>query len=179
MRRTTVIAAALTLSLTGASAASAADGTGSVADSLVATTAEGLLTIAGTGVQVNASPTPGTLSSAVGATVVTVSDLTGGTAGWSVTATYADPADTTLTKPLGGGNVYVSALNVTGDLADLDLKPAKDQPLSSPVKVASTGEAAGTGVTAFTASYRVMVPATAKTGEVYGGTVTYTVATVR
>lgn len=179
MRRILITAAALSLTVVGVSPASAASGTGSVTDTLVATTATGLLTIAGTGVQVAASPTPGTLSSAVGATVLTVSDLTGGTAGWAVTATYADPASTTVTKPLGGGNVYVSASSVTGDLSGLDLKPAADKPLSSPVTVATTGTAAGTGVTAFTASYKVMVPATAKTGDVYGGTVTYTVATVR
>jgi hypothetical protein len=179
MRRTAVLAAAAVLTLTGTGAASAADGTGAVADTLVATTATGLLTIAGTGVQVNASPTPGTLSSAVGATVITVSDLTGGTGGWSVTATYKDPVDTTTTKPLGGANVFVSASGVTGDLAGVNLSPATDKPLSAPVTVASTGAAAGTGVTAFTASYKVTVPSTAKTGEVYGGTVTYTVATVR
>lgn len=179
MRRTAVLAAALALTLAGAGAASAAEGTGTVTDTLVATTATGLLTIAGTGVQVNASPTPGKLSSAVGATAITVSDLTGGTAGWSVTATYADPADTTVTKPLGGANVFVSASNVTGDLTGLNLSPASDKPLSAPVTVASTGAAAGTGITAFTASYKVMVPATARTGDVYGGTVTYTVATVR
>lgn len=179
MRRAALLTAALALIPAGASAASAADGTGAVTDTLVATTAEGLLTIAGTGVQVNASPTPGRLSSSVGATAITVSDLTGGTAGWSVTATYSDPADTTATRPLGGANVFVSATSVTGDLAGVNLSPANDKPLSSPVTVASTGAAAGAGVTAFTASYKVMVPPTAKSGEVYGGTVTYTVATVR
>lgn len=179
MRRISVAAAAVALSFTGASAASAAEGTGSVSDTLTGTVTAGLLTIAGTGVNVAATSKPGEFGSAVGATVVTVTDLTGGTAGWSVTATYAAPADTTVTKDLGGANVLVSATGVTSDLGGLDLKPAVDQPLSAPVTVATTGAAAGTGVTAFTAKYKVKLPATAKLTETYGGTVTYTVATFR
>lgn len=179
MRRTTVLVTALALSVAGAGAASAATGTGTVTDTIVGTVAPGLLTIAGTGVQVAASSTPGTFGAAAGVTAIAVSDLTGGDAGWSVTATYADPVDTTVTKPLGGANVLVSATGLTSDLTGLDLKPALDKPLSSPVTVATTGAAAGTGVTAFTAKYKVKLPATAVLGEVYGGTVTYTVATVR
>lgn len=179
MRRTTVVAATLALTLSGASAASAVDGTGSVTDTIVGTVAPGLLTIAGVGVNVAASSTPGEFGAAVGATVLTVSDLTGGNAGWAVTATYAAPAGTTTVKPLGGENIKVSATDVTGALTGSALTPAADQPLSAPVTVATTGDAAGTGVTAFTAQYKVKLPATAKLTEVYGGTVTYTVATIR
>lgn len=179
MRRTTVIAAALAFTVTGATAASAAEGTGSVTDTIVGTVVPGLLTIAGTGVSVAATSTPGQFGAAVGATAVTVSDLTGGTAGWAVTATYAAPATGSTTKPLGGANILVSATSVTSDLTGLDLKPATDAPLSAPVTVATTGTAAGTGVTAFVAQYKVRLPATAVATETYGGSVTYTVATVR
>lgn len=177
MRRTTVVATALALSLTGASAASAADGTGSVTDTVSATAVSGLLTIAGTGANVSLSGTPGTWTDAVGATVITVSDLTGGDAGWAVTATYSAPA--AGTAGLGGTNVRVSATNVTGDLTSTVISPVTDAALTSPVTVASTGAAAGTGVTAFTAKYKVLLPATAQVGDVFGGQVTYTVATVR
>ena len=176
MRRTPVIAAALALSLAGAGTASAADGTGSVSDTLAATTTAGLLTIAGTGANVALSGAPGSWTDAAGATVVTVSDLTGGTAGWAVTATYTAP---TVGTSIGGANVKVSATDVTGDLTSTAISPVTDAALGSPVKVASTGEAAGSGVTAFTAKYKVKLPATAKVGDVFGGTVTYTVATVR
>lgn len=176
MRRTTVIAAALALSVTGAGAASAADGTGSVTDSLAGTVVSGLLTVAGTGASVALSGTPGAWTDAVGATVITVSDLTGTDAGWSVTATYAAPA---VGAGIGGENVKVSATSVTGDLTSTAINPATDAALSTPVTVASTGAAAGTGVTAFIAKYKVRLPATASVGDVFGGTVTYTVASVR
>ena len=177
MRRTSVVAAALALSLTGASAASAADGIGSVTDTVVGTVVPGLLTIAGTGANVALSGKPGTWTDAVGATVVTVSDLTGGDAGWAVTATYAAPA---TGNSIGGDNVKVSATGVTSDLTGVDLSPAVDAVLTSPVVVAKTpGTTAGTGVTAFTAKYKVKLPATAAIGDVYSGTVTYTVATLR
>jgi hypothetical protein len=181
MRRTPVTAAALALALglTGLSAGAAAAADGSVTDTIVGTITPGLLTIAGTGVNVAASSKPGEFGSAVGATLLTVTDLTGGTAGWSVTAQYAAPADTTVVKDLGGANMLVSATGLTTDLTGLDLKAATDQPLSAPVTMATTGEAAGTGVTAFTAQYKVKLPATAKATETYGGSVTYTVATVR
>jgi hypothetical protein len=115
-------------------------------------------------------------SATTGATVLTVSDTTGTTNGWAVTATYTDPA---LGTPLGASNVAVSAAGVTGSVPGSALSLALDQPLTSPVTVASTGLATGAGVTAMTASYKVKVPATAVVGNVFGGTVTYTVASVR
>lgn len=177
MRRTALAVTALALVISGAGAASAANGTGSVSDTLVATVVGGPLTIAGVGANVALAPTPGAWTNSVGATVLTVTDLTGSTNGWAVTATYADPA--AGVTPLGASNVKVTANNVTGAIAGTALSLAADAPLTTPVTIASTGSAGGIGVTAMTASYKVMVPATATAGTVYGGTVTYTVASVR
>jgi hypothetical protein len=146
-------------------------------DTLAATVAAGTLTLAGTGVNVALSPSPGVWSSSAGATVLTVSDTTGTTNGWAVTATYGAPA--AGVTPLGAANVKVSAGSPTGAILGSALTMATDQPLTSPVTVASTGAGTGAGVTAVTSSYKVLVPATATLGAVYGATVTYTVASVR
>lgn len=177
MRRTTVVASTLALVVASAGAASAAAGTGTVVDTLAATVAAGPLTLAGTGASVALAPTPGVWSASAGATVLTVSDTTGTTNGWSVTATYSAPA--AGITPLGAANVKVSAGSVTGAILGSALALATDQPLTAPVTVASTGAATGAGVTNMTASYKVLVPASAVAGAVYGGTVTYTVASVR
>jgi hypothetical protein len=177
MRRTTLVAATLALVVGGAGAATASNGTGSVADTLVATVIGGPLTIAGVGANVALAPTPGAWTASTGATVLTVSDLTGTSNGWAVTATYSDPA--AGVTPLGAANVKVTAGSVTGAILGSNLSLAADAPLTSPVTIANTGSAAGTGVTAMTASYKVMVPATAAVGDVFGGTVTYTVASMR
>lgn len=172
MRRTPlVLAAALAVSVSGASLASA-----EVTDTVVATTTGGLLTLTGTGASVNVSTAPGSWSTAVGATVLTVTDLTGTNNGWTVTATYGAPTSGTA---IGGDNIKVSAANVSSDLTGLDLKPAVDQLLSSPVAMATTGTAAGTGVTEFVGSYKVRIPATAQVGDAFSGKVTYTVAAIR
>jgi hypothetical protein len=177
MRRTALVASTLALVLTGAGAASAGtSGTGTVVDTLVATVVSGPLTLAGAGVNVALAPTPGAWSTSAGATVLTVTDATGTTNGWAVTATYTDPVAGT---PLGADNVKVTANNVSGAILGTALNLATDVPLTSPVTIASTGLAAGTGVTLMTASYKVKVPATAAVGDVFGGTVTYTVASVR
>lgn len=177
MRRTALIASSLALVLTGAGAASASSGTGTVVDTLVATVVGGPLVLAGTGVNVALSTTPGVWSSAAGATVLTVTDGTLTTNGWAVTATYGDPVGTAM--PLGAANVQVSAGSVTGAIAGTALSLANNQDLTTPVTVASTGAAGGAGTTLMTASYRVKVPTTATLGQVYGATVTYTVASVR
>ena len=177
MRRTTLVATTLALVVGGAGAATAADGIGTVSDTLVATVVAGPLTLAGVGANVALAPTPGAWTNSVGATVLTVSDLTGSTNGWAVTATYAAPA--AGVTPLGAGNVKVTASNVTGAIAGSALSLASDAALTSPVTIASTGSAGGIGVTALTSSYKVMVPASAAVGDVYGATVTYTVASVR
>jgi hypothetical protein len=176
MRRSALVATTLAVVLSGAGAASASSGTGTVADNLVATVVPGVLTLAGVGASVALAPTPGVWSASTGATVLTVSDTTGTTNGWAVTATYSDPLTGTA---LGAANVAVSAAGVTGTVPGSALSLATDQPLTSPVTVASTGAATGAGVTAMTASYKVKVPATAVVGNVFGGTVTYTVASVR
>lgn len=179
MRRTPVVAASLALVVAGAGAASAGtSGTGTVSDVLVATVVGGPLTLAGVGANVALAPSPGVWTNSVGATVLTVTDLTGTSNGWAVTATYADPV-VQGTKALGAANVKVSAGSVTGAVLGNALSLATDADLTAPVTIASTGSAAGTGVTAMTASYKVKVPATAAVGDVYGGTVTYTVASVR
>lgn len=177
MRRSHVVtAAALALTLTGGAAHAVTGGTGGVTDTVVGTVAPGLLTIAGAGASVNLSSTPGQWSTAAGVAAITVSDLTGGDAGWAVTATYSDPATGT---GVGGSNVKVSATSVTSDLTGVQLSPVTDAVLTTPVTVMSTGAAAGTGVTAFVAQYKVRLPATATVGDVFGATVSYTVATVR
>lgn len=179
MRRSKLAAAALAVAVAGvgsAGAASAAAGTGVVVDTLVATVAAGPLTLAGTGASVALSPTPGVFTASTGATVLTVSDLTGTTNGWAITATYSDPV---AGNALGGANVKVSAGSVTGALPSSAVTLANDVALSSPVTVATTGTGTGTGVTAVTSSYKVKVPADAVIGEVYGATVTYTLASVR
>lgn len=167
--------------------AASTPGSGSVVATLAATALPGALTIAGAGVSVTPSQTPGLFSTAgLGATAMTVSDLTGTANGWAVTATYTDPAAAVLaagTKALGGANVKVSAANVVpdalGGVLSSNVATVTDQPLWTPVTVASTTTNSGSGVTAMTGSYKIRIPQTAVTSEVYGGTVTYTVASVR
>ncbi|MCU1673153.1 MAG: hypothetical protein JWN77_1266 [Frankiales bacterium] len=177
MRRTPLLATTVALVLASAGAASAAGGTGTVTDTLLATVAAGPLTLAGVGASVALSPTPGAWTASTGATALTVSDLTGTTNGWAVTATYTAPA--AGITALGADNVKVSVTDVTGALTGAAVSPVTDAPLTTPVTVASTGLAAGTGVTVLTSAYKVRVPASATVGQVYGGTVTYTVASVR
>lgn len=177
MRRTTLVASTLALVMAGAGAASASSGTGTVVDTLVATVVSGPLTLAGVGANVAVQPTPGVWSSTAGATVLTVTDATGTNNGWAVTATYSAPA--AGVTPLGAANVRVTASNPTGDVLASNLTLAVDSDLTNPVTIASTGANGGLGVTLMTASYKVKVPANAAVASVYGGTVTYTVASVR
>lgn len=182
-RRRIALAALVGLTTLGAStSAYAAAGTGSVTDVLTATVIPGGLTIAGAGANVALTSTPGSFSSAAGATLLTMTDTTGSSNGWVVTAAYSAPA---VGAALGGANVKVSAGLVSPDpvlaptLGALGLSPAADQDLSSPVAVLTTGEKAGTGVSTAVMSYKVRVPAAAQVGQVYGATVTYTIASVR
>jgi hypothetical protein len=161
-------------------AASASSGTGSVTTTVAATATAGALTLAGTGVAVGVSQAPGTFGTTLGATVLTVSDLTGTTNGWAVTATYSDPV---AGSALGGANIQVTSSNVVpdalGGVVANKVTLVTDQGLGSPVTVLTTGLNSGAGVTAATTSLKVRVPQTAQTGEIFGGTVTYTVASVR
>jgi hypothetical protein len=181
MRRSLALATVVALAGTGVAATAVqAD----VVVPVVTTVLPGLLTMTGAGVAVSVAAAPGEVSQSVGATVLTVSDLRGTTAGWAVTATYSDPTPAALAaspvnKALGGANVLVSSANPTGALAGGSLSLVSDQPLTSPVTVASTGASTGAGVTALTTSFKTRVPATAQTVDVFLGTVTYTVASVR
>ena len=178
---------ALAVAPTSASAAPT-PGTGSVTDTLVATVLAGGLTIAGAGANVALNAVPGSFTDAVGATLLTVTDTTGSSNGWTVTATYAAPNAAALlagTVDLGGANVKVTTSNVVPDtaltplLGSGGLNPVVDQVLSSPVAVLTTGTATGLGISTAQVGYKVKVPITATAGAVYGGTVTYTVASVR
>jgi hypothetical protein len=155
-------------------------GTGSVTTVVSATTIPGALTIAGAGVNVGVSQAPGTWGSATGLNTLTVADTTGTTNGWAVTATYSDPA---VGTGLGGNNVEVSSANVLpsalGGVASANVSTVTDVPLSTPVTVLTTGLNSGAGVTAADTSLKVRVPQTAQVGDVFGGVVTYTVASVR
>jgi hypothetical protein len=161
-------------------AAFAGSGSGSVTTVVAATTVPGALTIAGAGATVSVNQTPGSYGTSLGATALTMSDLTGSTNGWNVTATYSDPA---TGLALGGSNVEVSTSNVVpdalGGVLASNVTTVTDQALGTPVTVLSTGANSGSGVTAATASVKVRVPATAQVGSVYGGVVTYTIASVR
>lgn len=188
MNRRQAAAAAATLATVCALAvpttanAAATPGTGSVTDTLVATVLAGGLTIAGAGANVAANAVPGVFTSTVGTTVLTVTDTTGSGNGWTVTATYAAP---TAGNDLGGANVKVTTSNVVPDtaltplLGTGGLNPVADQLLTSPVAVLTTGTATGLGISTAQVGYKVKVPVTATAGDVYGGTVTYTVASVR
>jgi len=153
-------------------------GTGSVTTVVAATTLPGALTLTGVGANVAPSQTPGAFGSSIGATALTVADLTGTNNGWAVTATYSDTSLPVGQLPLGAGNVQVSSTGVSGDAAAV-VQTVTDAPLTTPVTVLTTATSGGLGVTVGTASLKVRVPTTAKVGDVYGGTVTYTVASVR
>lgn len=144
------------------------------------TTTAGTLAIAGVGATAALSGTPGAFASGAGTTALTVTDATGSARGWAVTATYSAVSGTT---DVGGANVLVSTSGVTADaLGGLDASKvtvATDAPLTTPVTVASTGSNAGSGITTMTSSYKVRIPVTAQVGDVFGGKVTYTVASVR
>jgi hypothetical protein len=142
--------------------------------------AGGSLTLSGTGASVSVSQTPGHFGASLGATVLTIADLTGTTNGWAVTATYSPPAAGTA---LGGANVEVSSSGVTpnplGGVSAANVTTVTDQPLSGPVTVLTTTTNSGAGTTTATVSVKVRVPQTAVAGTSYGATISYTVASVR
>ncbi len=160
----------------------AAAGTGTVVDTLTATVVAGGLTIAGAGAAVALNPSPGSWSTPAGTTLLTMTDTTGSTAGWTVTAAYAAVGGVT---DLGGANVQVSVTDVVPDVALAPLltvnglSPVTAAALTGPVAVMSSGTATGAGISTARVGYRVKVPTTAAVGAVYGGTVTYTIASVR
>jgi hypothetical protein len=161
-------------------AAFAGAGTGSVTTVVTATTVPGALTIAGAGVNIGVSQAPGSWGAATGLNTLTVADTTGTTNGWAVTATYSDPVAGT---GLGGANVAVTSANVLpsalGGVLASNVSTVSDVPLTTPVTVLTTGAASGAGVTAADTTLKVRLPQTAQVGDVFGGVVTYTVASVR
>jgi hypothetical protein len=142
-----------------------------------AASAVGALTLSGTGLSVSLNDPPGVWSGSIGATTLTMSDTTLTTNGWAVTATYGAPA--LPTKPLGGANVAVTTGTVSGAVPAASVSTVTDAPLTSPVTVLSTGANSGAGVTTAVASLKVRIPQTAQNGEIYGCSVTYTIASVR
>ncbi|HVE99062.1 MAG TPA: hypothetical protein VNA12_07770 [Mycobacteriales bacterium] len=180
--RRPVVATLLGLTVLSASSAFAAAGTGTVVDTLTATVTTGGLTLAGAGANVSLNAVPGSFTDATGATVLTMTDTTGSANGWTVTAAYSAPS---AGNDLGGANVKVSSFNAVPDtaltplLGTGGLNPVTDQALTSPVAVLTTGAATGLGVSTAQVKYKVKVPITAQVGQVYGGTVTYTIASVR
>jgi hypothetical protein len=191
MRRTVALAStALALSL------SAGIAQADVTDVLVVPTVGGQLTLIGAGVGSVAAPAgaSGAViggSTAVPGATLTVSDLrglTGGSAQWSVTASYSTLSALSLvpTLPtgavaadLGGANVTVTPSTATTAATNATLGVANPTlasgALSSTVKVASAATG-GNGLTAFTTSYAISVPAKATLATVYTGAVVYTVA---
>jgi hypothetical protein len=196
MRRIAVTAlAALAVS------ASAGLASADVTDVLVVPSVGGLLTLSGASVGTAASPL-GAAGAAIGATtsvpggVLTVSDLrglTGSSGAWHVTASYASLSSLGITAPtlpaglpvgapladIGGANVSVTpstaltaATNAVTGVANPTLGGGA---LSSPVSVASAATD-GRGLTAFSTSYAISIPAKAAASVAYTGAVVYTVS---
>ncbi len=182
MKRSLTLAATAFVLVAGtAGSALAAAGTGSVTTTVVGTTVGGgTLSLLGTGVSLVPNGTPGQFVSGADVTALTVQDFTGTTNGWAITATYGAPD---AGVGIGAANIQVSAgsvvPNVLGGVLGSAVTTQTDQSLESPVTVASTTTNAGSGITALTSSLKVRLPVTAKIGDVFGGKVVYTVASVR
>ncbi len=183
MKRSLALSLTALVALTGTVGTAQAQtaGTGSVTTTVVGTTlGGGVLSLAGTGVALVPNGTPGQFVTGASVTALTVQDLTGTDNGWAITATYAAPD---AGQGIGGQNIMVSAgdvvPNVLGGVLASQVSTVTDQLLDAPVKVASTGDNPGSGITALTSSLKVRLPVTAKVGNVFGGKVVYTVASVR
>ncbi|MDQ1688257.1 MAG: hypothetical protein QOK42_1232 [Frankiaceae bacterium] len=145
---------------------------------LTATTIGGTLTLAGAGAAVSGNATPGGWSALTGATVLTVADLRGSSAGWHVTAQFSAPA---AGLSLGGANVRVTSSNPAGDALS-NIKTYSQVTLGSPATVLSSYGSgstplSGAGISTASAGYDVQLPTTAQLGDVYGGSVVFTVST--
>lgn len=144
---------------------------------LTATAIGGTLTVAGAGTATG-NVTPGVWTSLTGATLMTVADLRGSTAGWHVTAQYQAPV---AGIALGGANIRVTTGNAAGDALS-NVHTFSGVTLGSAATVLNSYGAgatplSGAGISTADASFEVKAPSTAQTGEVYAGTVVFTVTT--
>lgn len=180
MRRRSVLALAASLLLASAGAASASTSTDTV---LTTATASGLTITGGVVPTTSVNLAIGAVGEVPGS-IMTVSDLRGAALGWDVTAKYVAPPATALTdqtvKPLGASAVKVktAASGVsTSTGGTLSYAPSYVQlDATNPVKVAGATATASGGVTAFTTTYQVTMPTNAAVGDLYGASVSYTVA---
>lgn len=146
---------------------------------LTGTAVAGTLTISGAGTATG-NVTPGVWSALSGATVLTVADLRGTTAGWHVTAQYQAPA-VNAGIALGGANIRVSTGNPAGDALS-NVRTFSGVTLASPATVlnsygSGSTPLSGAGISTADASFEVKTPSTAQLGDVYAGTVVFTVTT--
>lgn len=179
--------------------AAAAQAAGEVTDVLAAPSVAGALTITGLGLGSLTAPsntgnqTVGAVSSAIAGSQLTVTDATGSTAGWDVTATYGALTPTQLdglTLPvgvasaadIGAANVTVAAATTStlatanGTLGVANPVLASATSLASPVQVSRSG-GDGRGVTVFNTGYTITLPAkTTAVATLYTGKIVYTVA---
>jgi hypothetical protein len=195
MRRTSVLALALSAVALGAGVAQA-----DVTDVIVTTALPGTLSITGAGSLPTgplggaASTTIGGSSSAISGSVLTVTDATGVSTGWQVNAKYVPLATGALsTVPLpagvlsavniGGGNVTVNGTtgvlattNAVLGVADSGLSFSNGDLSASGGRTLLSTTGDGRGVTAFNTSYTLNLPAkTTSAATLYTGSVLYTV----
>ena len=170
-----------------------------VTDVIAAPAIPGALTVTGAGLgslaapSVSANQTIGSVGSSIAGSVLTVTDATGSTAGWDVTATYGAltsgqlsaltlPSGLVSAADIGAGNVSVAgattSIQATANGISGVASPAlaTDAALTSPVRVARSG-GDGRGVTLFNTSYKITLPAkTSSAATLYTGKIVYTVA---
>jgi hypothetical protein len=187
MRRTPVVASVV-LALAVSGGVAYADG---AVDPVAATALPGVLAISGAGTTASVSATIGQAKS-FGTSVLTVTDATGATAGWDVTATYGALADLTgldipedaTTADIGGANITVLAAtsgaqktaNTAGGVGESALVFQPAATLATPVKIAKVA-GDGRGTTVFGTSYTIALPPKSSEADVvYTGKVVYTVA---
>ena len=192
MRRFVLIAAASAALAVTAGAAQA-----DVTDVIAAPSVAGALTVTGLGLGTLTAPTTtvnqsiGSTSGSIAGAQLTVTDATGASAGWDVTATYSSidtslltalPTGVLAAADIGAANVSVSGattsvLATANGLAGVAAPVMQtDAPLTSPVRVSrSSGD--GRGVTIFNTSYKITLPAkSTAAATLYTGKIVYTVA---
>jgi hypothetical protein len=198
MRRSlAVVAVGLVLAATAGAAQA------DVVDVVAVPSVAGLLTVTGAGLGSVTAPAQAA-NTAIGGSAslpgsqLLVTDATGSTAGWDVTATYSQlsagqlgaltaalptvPGSPVAVADLGASNIRVSGAT-TAALATTNATAGVASPvfltnaaLTSPVQVARSG-GDGRGLTLFNTSYTISLPIkSASAATLYTGQVTYTVA---